>query len=137
MQETVENTKHIVGNAGLYYTCFKLSELYWNVMPTSRNARGIDVVCISVDGSRTFTVQVKSMRDRNSVRIGNNLDKIMGDFWIIVNCLASGKPETYILCPDDIKARVNRMSDGVYWLNVKKYTVAEFKEKWQRIGSGL
>ena len=34
----------IVGNIGLSYACFKLSELGWNVMPTSRNARGIDVV---------------------------------------------------------------------------------------------
>ena len=48
----------IVGNIGLYYACFKLSELDWNVMPTSRNARGIDVVCFSMDGARMLTIQV-------------------------------------------------------------------------------
>ena len=137
MQETDENTKHIVGNAGLYYVCFKLSKLYWNVMPTSRNARGIDVVCINVDGSQTFTAQVKSMRNRNAVSIGTNLDNIMGDYWIIVNGLASCKPETYILCPNDIRARSTHYSDGVYWLGIKQYAVKEFKEKWERIGNGL
>lgn len=34
----------IVGNVGMYYVCFKLSELGLNVMPTARNARGIDIV---------------------------------------------------------------------------------------------
>ena len=33
----------ITGNIGLYYTCYQLSRLGWNVMPTSRNARGIDI----------------------------------------------------------------------------------------------
>lgn len=39
----------IVGNAGLYYVCYRLSLLGWNVMPTARNARGIDVVAYSGD----------------------------------------------------------------------------------------
>lgn len=34
----------ITGNTGLYYTCYKLSRMGWNVMPTARNARGIDSV---------------------------------------------------------------------------------------------
>jgi hypothetical protein len=29
----------ITGNLGLYYCCYKLSLLGWNVMPTARNAR--------------------------------------------------------------------------------------------------
>ena len=31
----------LVGNVGLYYICYELSRLGWNVLPTSRNARGI------------------------------------------------------------------------------------------------
>ena len=38
----------IVGNAGLYYASYRLSLLGWNAMPTSRNARGIDVIAIVV-----------------------------------------------------------------------------------------
>jgi len=33
----------ITGNIGLYYTCYHLSMLGWNVMPTARNARGVDM----------------------------------------------------------------------------------------------
>ena len=70
----------IVGNIGLYYVCAKLSELGWNVMPTSRNARGIDAICFSMDGARMITIQVKSLSQRAPVPLGTNLNKIMGDY---------------------------------------------------------
>ena len=127
----------IVGNIGLYYACFKLSELGWNVMPTSRNARGIDVICFSMDGTRMVTIQVKSLSKRDTVPLGKDLDKIMGDFWVIVNSLETGKPLTYILLPHEVRAMAQRSGKdaGVaYWLQPKKYAVDEFEEKWQRIG---
>ena len=127
----------IVGNIGLYYVCFKLSELGWNVMPTSRNTRGIDVVCINMDATRMHTIQVKSLSKRNAVPLGKDLDKIMGDFWVIVNSLDTGKPLTYILLPDEVRAMAKRAGKGAkvaYWLETKNYAVDEFEEKWQRIG---
>ena len=127
----------IVGNIGLYYVCFKLSELGWNVMPTSRNARGIDVICFSMDGTRMLTIQVKSLSKRNPVPLGTGLDKIIGDFWIIVNSLDTGKPLTYILLSHEVRAmarRVEKEARVSYWLVPKKYAVDEFEEKWQRIG---
>jgi hypothetical protein len=57
----------IVGNIGLFYACYKLSMLGWNVMPTSRNARGIDVICFSMDGTRTLSIQIKSLSKKNPV----------------------------------------------------------------------
>lgn len=40
----------ITGNVGLYYCCYKLSLLGWNVMPTARNARGVDIIVYSREG---------------------------------------------------------------------------------------
>ena len=34
----------VTGNIGLYYVCYRLSRRGWNVMPTARNARGIDMI---------------------------------------------------------------------------------------------
>ena len=56
----------IVGNAGLFYVCNKLSALGWNAMPTSRNAKGIGVMCFSLGGKRTLLLQVKSLSKRNT-----------------------------------------------------------------------
>ncbi len=127
----------IVGNIGLYWVCFKLSELGWNVMPTSRNARGIDAICYNMDGTRVCTIQVKSLRKRPAVPLGKDLDKIMGDFWVIVNSLDTGKPRTYILLPDEVRAMAKRAGKGAtvaYWLETKNYAADEFEETWQRIG---
>ncbi|HOL96613.1 MAG TPA: hypothetical protein PLH79_19900, partial [bacterium] len=75
----------IVGNAGLYFTCYHLSLLGWNVMPTARNARGIDVVAYSRDGKQFLGIQVKSLSKRAPVPLGKSLDNLMADFWIIIN----------------------------------------------------
>ena len=58
----MKRSRQIVGNIGLYYVCFKLSERGWNVLPTSRNTRGLDVICFSMDGTRVRTIQLKSLR---------------------------------------------------------------------------
>jgi hypothetical protein len=42
----------IVGNIGMYYVCYQLSRLGWNVMPTARNAKGVDITAYSPDGKR-------------------------------------------------------------------------------------
>lgn len=38
------NNPQIVGNMGLYLACYELSKAGWNVMPTSRNAKGVDLI---------------------------------------------------------------------------------------------
>lgn len=130
----------IVGNIGLYYVAYKLSKLGWNVMPTSRNARGIDIICFSMDGRSMLTCQVKALSKRNPVPLGKNLDYIMADFWIIVNNVSTNSPNAYILKPEEVKKLSHRgEKDGrvSYWLQPREYEVQDFSEKWDRIGSGL
>jgi hypothetical protein len=128
----------ITGNIGLYYTGYRLSLLGWNVMPTSRNARGIDIIAYSSDGLRFIGVQVKSLSKRNPVPIGTSLEKIMGDYWVIVNNLVQG-PRAFILKPEEVKERAHRgEKDGriSYWLQPTQYDTDEFREAWDRIGRG-
>ena len=130
----------IVGNIGLFYACYKLSMLGWNVMPTSRNARGIDVICFSMDGTRTLSIQIKSLSKKNPVPLGTDLNKIMADFWIIVNDLNSDNPQSYIMRPKEVKSLAHRgEKEGrvSYWLQPKQYTEQIYHERWERIGSGL
>lgn len=49
-----------VGNVGLYYVCYGLSKRGWNVLPTSRNTKGVDIVVFSEKAyRRKYTIQVK------------------------------------------------------------------------------
>ena len=128
----------IVGNVGLYFTCYHLSLLGWNAMPTARNARGIDVVAYESKGKHFLGIQVKALSKRSPVPLGTSLDGLMGDFWVIVNRVLSD-PHSYILTPDEVKRFAHRgEKDGrvSYWLQPREYEVAEFREAWQRIGRG-
>lgn len=128
----------IVGNAGLYFTCYQLSLRGWNAMPTARNARGIDVVAYSRDGERYLGIQVKSLSKKAPVPLGTSLEYLRGDFWVIITKVIS-EPTAFILTPDEIKQRVHRGEKDrriSYWLQPKDYEIDEFQEAWHRIGYG-
>lgn len=86
----------IVGNIGMFYACYELSLMGWNVMPTSRNARDIDIIAYDSEATNYIGVQVKTLSKRNAVPLVSSLEKIMGDFWVIVDKVAT-EPRAYIL----------------------------------------
>lgn len=131
-----KNTQ-LTGNLGLYYCCYKLSLLGWNVMPTARNARGVDIIAYSQDAKRFIGIQIKALSNRDPVPVGSSLDKVMGDYWIIVNRVAT-KPTSYILLPSEVKELIHHSKKGKesYWLQPTKYDQPQFHEAWNRIGKG-
>ena len=130
----------VTGNAGLYYCCYMLSLRDWNVMPTARNARGVDILIYDSDAKHKFGIQVKSLSKRSPVPLGTSLDKIMGDYWIIVNNVASktDSPSAFILLPGEVKslAQPNKEGKEAYWLQPRAYEDKkyQFREAWDRIG---
>jgi hypothetical protein len=86
-----------------------------------------------------LTFQIKTLSKKSPVPLGTCLDRILGDFWIIVNEAASDAPKCYILLPHEIRAMAHRgEKDGrvSFWLQPRSYAVAEFEENWSRIGRG-
>jgi hypothetical protein len=141
MHEVVSKLNpQVVGNVGLYYVCYRLSLDGWNVMPTARNARGIDAVIYSQDATRTATLQIKALTRRNPVPLGNSLEKLFGDWFVICRNIAEGKPESFVLTPAEVRTLAHRgeKAEAVsFWLQPRQYETAEFREAWGRIGSGL
>jgi hypothetical protein len=125
----------IIGNVGLYYVCYRLSCIGWNVMPTARNAKGVDLLAYSSDAKTVVAVQVKALTGRNPVPLGARVDNLIGDFFVISrNVLAS--PECFVLTPTEVSSLAHRgEKDGrvSYWLQPKQYEAAEFREAWHRI----
>jgi hypothetical protein len=131
-----KHESQIVGNIGMFYACYRLSRRGWNVMPTSRNARGIDIIAYSPDGARFVGIQVKSLSRVSPVPLGKTLDKIMGEWWIIVNNVTSETPTAFIMLPDEVKEMAHRgEKDGriSYWLQPRDYNQAQFRERWDRL----
>jgi hypothetical protein len=83
-------------------------------------------------------VQVKALSKRDPAPLGKNLEKCMGDFWIIVNKVATST-SAFILLPSEVKAGAHRgEKDGrvSFWLQPANYEQEPFREAWQRIGLG-
>ena len=132
----MKKDSQVTGNIGLYWTCFHLSRMGWNAMPTARNARGVDIIAYNRNCLKMISIQVKTLSKRNPVPLGTTLDKVMGDFWIIVNNVVS-EPQTYILLPAEIKGLAQRRKkEGriSYWLQPPSYCIEEYHEAWERIG---
>jgi hypothetical protein len=72
----------VVGNIGMYYAAYRLSQQGWNIMPTARNARGVDLLIYGVNAHIYKGIQVKALSKRSPVPLGNTLDGFIGDWWI-------------------------------------------------------
>jgi hypothetical protein len=138
MQISTTLDPQLTGNVGLYYCCYKLSLMGWNVMPTARNARGVDIIAYSREATRFVGIKVKTLSKRNPVPLGTSLDKVMGDYWIVINKVAA-TPSAFVMVPSEVQALARRSEkDGkvAYWLQPPDYDVEQFHEKWSRIEAG-
>jgi hypothetical protein len=131
-------TQQVTGNAGMYFVAYRLSQLDWNVMPTSRNARGVDLLIYDADAQVKKAIQVKALSKRNNVPLGKSKDNLMGDFWIIVIDVAT-KPFCFILTPEEVQQyarRFEKEGKTSFFLQAGQYDKPEFREAWDRIGRG-
>lgn len=125
--------KQVVGNVGLYYVCYRLSLRGWNVMPTSRNARGIDIIAYSQDGSRFLAVQVKALSKRNPVPLGRSPHVHGAQHIVICQGVLEEPPKCFVLGPKDLE-RATCDTKGQYWLQPSAYEA--FENRWDRIQLG-
>lgn len=123
--DIIEITPQIVGNIGLYYVCYQLSKNGWYVVPTARNAKGVDVIIYKKRsaGSETHTIQVKSLSDeKNRVPIGN-IKNLFADFLIICRNVDK-EPKIFICRTQEIIKNNNLFAkdkNGDNWLKTNGY----------------
>ena len=124
----------IVGNTGMYYVCYQLSLMGWNVMPTARNARGVDVIAYNLDSGKYRSIQVKTLSYRNQIPLGRSINKILADYWIIVVLSDSEAPSVYILSQKEMESiqiyqRTNKKGEVSFWLLTSAYEEPEYKNR--------
>jgi hypothetical protein len=135
----LEEGKNLIGNVGLYFVAYRLSLLGWNVMPTAHDVGGIDLIAHDVKGDRKLSIQVKSLSKRDLVPLGNSLDEVKGDWWIIVTKVTTNEPQCFIAKPNEVRDLAHRGEiDGraSFLLHPRQYDTTEFREAWTRIGRG-
>src|SRR5882757_5890232 len=91
MTAPVRMASQVVGNAGMYYAAYRLSQRGWNVMPTARNARGVDLLAYDATAKNFLGLQIKALSKRIPVPLGKSIENLIGDWWIIVTKVAAGE----------------------------------------------
>jgi hypothetical protein len=130
----------VIGNVGLYYVCYRLSCNRWNVMPTARNAKGVDVLIYNHDASRKLSIQVKALYKRAPVPLGTKLEHFFADFVVICRHVLKEKPECFILTSDEVCSlayRGEKNGKVSFWLQPPAYESEDYREAWDRIGLGV
>ena len=137
---TVKEKKNalLVGSMGLYAVCYELSKRGWNVMPTSRNAKGIDILGYDQSGKRTITVQVKALSKAAPVPLGTDPThcNLIAEFIVIARGVRQ-QPEFFVAKVADVLPLVHvgkKNGKTSCWLWLKVYQ--KFEGKWETIGEG-
>lgn len=102
LPEKVKDNQRI-GNIGLYYVCYRLSQDGWNVMPTARNARGVDIVAYDQEAKRKLTLQVKSLSKHPGVPFGGSVENLIADYVVICFDVAGANLGCSVMTPDEIR----------------------------------
>lgn len=133
MPTTTKLGTPIVHNIGVFYACYRLSRPGWKVMPTARDAKGIDIIANSPDAAHSMGAKVRSLSNKLAVSLGTTPDKIAGDWWIIMNDAVSDTPSTFIMLPDEVREGAHREKDHTYWLEHRDYSQERFRDAWHRL----
>lgn len=128
----------IKGNIGLYYLSYVLSKNGLNVLPTSRNARGIDLVAYRDNNNkRPILLQIKTISNGNAVPIGNSFINSYADYWAIVDLRnLKQEPYIYVMNLEDVKKSITKNEKNgktSLWLEKKSYVKDEYREKLEEI----
>ncbi|MCC7508032.1 MAG: hypothetical protein IT464_01495 [Planctomycetes bacterium] len=125
-----------VGNAGLFFVCYSLAMRGWNVLPTSRNAKGIDVIVYDRNGTKFVSIQVKTLSKRSAVPLGERPTCHMAQVVVVCRLSAGkGNPELYFMKPSEIDAcrhqgdpTKSKAEKSAFWLQAKDYE--NFPDRW-------
>lgn len=126
MKNTIEKSNQIIGNVGLFYVSYLLSKMGWNVLPTSRNTKGIDIIIYNHNARKKISIQVKALSGKTPVPLGKNTNNLFSDYFIICRDIhnSNNNPEIFIMKTAQVKKKAHKgEKDGriSYWLQPKDY----------------
>jgi len=123
------------GHASVYIVAAELSRRGFIASPTSRSARGADILVTDQNCKHAYSVQVKTNAKNASFWLLSPHTKEMVSpthVYVLVNILKEGY--AFYIAPSKVVAR--RMDGPVTqgkgtWYSISREKVKEFKDKWE------
>ena len=135
-----KNNNQITGNIGMYYVCYQLSKDGWNAMPTSRNAKGIDILAYSDDG-KCIGIQVKTISNPVNICFGKKVEYMFDYLFVVVLSASSNEneqdgcryPKVYVLSKNETKLLMRHYGNN-WWLRIDLLKKGSYyNDSWGRI----
>ena len=151
-----KKSNNLVGVTGEYYVCAELGKRGILALLTPKNNPLFDIVAVSPDASRTVTIQVKTMSERNNQgwKLGMDICQRKNNpllFTVLVN-LTGSQIEYYVYEYDILSERVeksysdylikpkrdggSRKDIAFRWFDLKQFTADDHSRKnnWDILG---
>jgi hypothetical protein len=123
----------LTGMAGVYMVCAELTQRGFIACPTSRSARGADILVADQNCKHACSLQVKTNGKNASFWLLNPHAKDMVSpthLYVLVN-LIKDRPEFFIVPSRVIARRMDIAKQGKStWYSISRKNVKEFKDKW-------
>jgi hypothetical protein len=125
-----KNSNNLVGVTGEYFVCAELGKRGILALITPKNNPIFDIVAVAPDASRTVTIQVKTMSERNNLgwKLGKDICERKNNpflYTVLVNLMGT-EIEYYIYEYDILSDRVEKVYQE--YLKVKKRDGSDRKD---------
>jgi len=125
----------LTGMCGVYLVAAELSKRGFIVSPTSRNAKGADILVTDQKCKHAYSIQVKTNARTFGFWLLNKEAKELkspSHFYVFVNLRTNGEIEYYIV-PSYIvakKTREEKTKKGSIWYSFSLQDAKKYKNKW-------
>lgn len=134
--EGLSPTAQTTGMAGVFYVAAELAKRDFVVAPTSRSARGPDILVASPMG-RTYAIQVKTSRvKQNDWRLNEHVDEDVSPslFYVFVILEGEDGSPDFFIVPSKIVSKERKLSKSPKFVPTLLRRKAEkFKGKWGQL----
>ena len=127
--------QQLTGMAAVHYVAAELSQRYYTVAVTSRNARGVDLLAVT-PSAKTISLQVKANKPKqlggtHGFWIMGKYDTTpMADFYVCVNLNPVGQRADFYIIPSAyVAAHLTREGEWHFFYR-KRANAEQFKEAW-------
>ena len=128
-------SKHqLSGMRGVFLVAAELSERGFVVSPTSRSAKGVDLLATNGDGTRTFAVEVKSTTRATFWIVGMNAGKrpARNNIWVFVKFGKPRERSRFFVVPSNVLRKYFNKGKTVPF--VKRKAIEKYEDKWTAFG---
>jgi len=120
------SNKQITGMRGVYLVAAELSKHGFIASPTSRSARGADILATDAECKRAFSIQVKTKSTQASYwLLSADYKRFISDshIYVFVSIRQSGIPAEFFIIPSKVLAKKGHAGpygkDTWYWFNAE------------------